>query len=105
MPEQWPGNTPDMVQPENNPALSRYWRSNLLTMFVLLGIWAAAGLGGGILVADWLNKYHLPGTGYPLGFWFAQQGSIMMFVILILVYCVLMNRLDSKHHEEIQSSN
>lgn len=69
-------------------------------MAVLLSIWAAVSLGCGILLADVLNAYSLPGTGYPLGFWFAQQGSIVVFVVLILIYCVLLNRLDSRHHAE-----
>jgi putative solute:sodium symporter small subunit len=70
-------------------------------MAVLLMVWFFAGLGCGVLWADWLNQFNLPGTGTPLGFWFAQQGSIMVFVIVILVYCVLMNGLDRKHHEEL----
>ena len=74
--------------------LQKYWRSNLRLMGVLLLIWATVGLGCGILFADVLNQHNLPGTGYPLGFWFAQQGSIVTFVILILVYAILMNRLD-----------
>jgi putative solute:sodium symporter small subunit len=43
----------------------------------------------------------LPGTAFPLGFWFAQQGSIVVFVVVILVYCLMMNRLDRKHHDEL----
>jgi putative solute:sodium symporter small subunit len=46
------------------------------------------------VLAEPLNAFRLPGTGYPLGFWFAQQGSIYVFVVLIFVYVVLMNRLD-----------
>ena len=69
-------------------------------MAVLLVIWASVGLGCGILFADTLNQYTLPGTGYPLGFWFAQQGSIVTFVLLILIYALLMNRLDHLHHAE-----
>ena len=83
-------------------ALRRYWRSNVLIMTALLTVWAIVGLGCGILFADKLNTYNLPGTGYPLGFWFAQQGSIMTFVLIILVYCILLNRLDNKHHEELE---
>jgi putative solute:sodium symporter small subunit len=83
-------------------ALKRYWRANVTIMAVLLTIWAIVGLGCGILFADVLNAYNLPGTGYPLGFWFAQQGSIMVFVLIILTYCILLNRLDNKHHEELE---
>ena len=82
-------------------SLRRYWRSNLRLMAVLLGIWFIAGLGCGVLWADWLNQFTLPGTAFPLGFWFAQQGSIVVFVVVIFVYCVLMNRLDRKHHDEL----
>ena len=73
-------------------------------MVILLFVWAAAGLGAGVLFADRLNAYTLPGTGFPLGFWFAQQGSIIAFVLLILVYCLLMNRVDKQHHGEICES-
>ncbi len=69
-------------------------------MSILLLIWAFAGLGCGILFADTLNQYYLPGTGYPLGFWFAQQGSIIVFVFLILIYALTMNRLDRTHMAE-----
>ncbi len=83
-------------------ALRRYWRTNLRIMAVLLGVWALAGLGAGILFADALNAYIISGTGFPLGFWFAHQGSIIVFVLLILVYCLYMNRLDRKHRREIE---
>jgi putative solute:sodium symporter small subunit len=69
-------------------------------MIALLSVWAAVGLGAGVLFADRLNAYTLPGTGFPLGFWFAHQGSIIAFVLLILTYCLLMNRLDQQHHRE-----
>ena len=81
-------------------ALKRYWRANVAIMTVLLTIWAIVGLGCGILFADVLNQYKL--SGYPLGFWFAQQGSIMTFVLLILTYCILLNRLDKRHHDELE---
>jgi putative solute:sodium symporter small subunit len=81
-------------------ALGRYWRQNLTIMIVLLAIWAFVGLGCGVLWADWLNQWRI--MGFPLGFWFAQQGSIIVFVLLILVYAALLNGLDRKHREEIQ---
>ena len=93
---------PDLHRPEVVAALRSYWRKNVMIMIVLLVIWAAAGLGCGVLWADWLNQFKLPGTGFKLGFWFAQQGSIIVFVLLILVYCVLLNRLDRKHHDELR---
>ncbi|NDV62808.1 DUF4212 domain-containing protein [Puniceicoccales bacterium CK1056] len=88
------------LQTREQAILRSYWRSNLRLMSVLLAIWAFVGLGCGVLFADVLNQYTLPGTGYPLGFWFAQQGSIVTFVVLILVYALAMNRLDRIHHEE-----
>lgn len=84
----------------HSPALQKYWRRNILVMSVLLGIWALAGLGCGILFADYLNQFRLFGTGYPLGFWFAQQGSIIVFVLVILAYCIIMNQLDKAHKKE-----
>ena len=71
-------------------------------MVILLFVWAAVGLGAGVLFADRLNAYTLPGTGFPLGFWFAQQGSIIAFVLLIRVYGLLMDRLDEQGLREIQ---
>ncbi len=85
-------------------ALRRYWRANIRIMAVLLGLWALAGLGAGILFADKLNAYQISGTGYPLGFWFAHQGSIIVFVLLILAYCLYMNRLDNRHRRELENA-
>jgi len=70
-------------------------------MFLLLAIWAIVGLGCGVLLADVLADLQL--GGYPLGFWFAQQGSILVFIVLIFVYAFLLNRLDTKHHVEIET--
>lgn len=84
-------------------ALDRYWRSNLRVMAGLLALWAFVSFGCGILWADWLNQYYLPFTGLPLGFWFAQQGSIVVFVLCILLYCLAMNRLDRAHHAELEA--
>ncbi len=98
--KQEPG--PDIHKPGVRASLKRYWRKNVILTIVLLTFWAVAGLGCGVLLADWLNLYKLPGTGFPLGFWFAHQGSIIIFVILILAYCLFMNRLDTKHHNELE---
>ncbi len=83
--------------------LMRYWRTNVFIMAVLLLIWAFLSLGCSILFADSLNRFSLFGSGYPLGFWFAQQGSILGFVVIILVYALFMNRTDTKHHRELVS--
>ena len=73
-------------------------------MATLIFVWALVGLGAGVLFADRLNAYTLPGTGFPLGFWFAHQGSIIAFVLIIFAYCLLMNRLDAEHHREIRQT-
>jgi|TARA_R100001132_G_C3184511_1_gene39424 putative solute:sodium symporter small subunit len=73
-----------------------YWREHLRLMFALSLIWFFVSFGCGILFVDWLNQFRL--GGYKLGFWFAQQGSIYTFVILIFVYAYLMGRLDKKYH-------
>ena len=96
---------PDLARPEVHLLLERYWRKNVRITLVLLGIWAFVGLGCGVLFADYLNQYKLPGTGFPLGFWFAQQGSIIVFVLLILIYCIFMNRLDAQHHKDLSELN
>jgi putative solute:sodium symporter small subunit len=76
------------------PDAESYWRRNLRYLAILLAIWFAVSYGAGILLVDVLNRVTIPGTGFPLGFWFAQQGSIYAFVVLIFVYVFLMNRLD-----------
>jgi len=88
------------TEEKDRAALEKYWIANMRIVAILIPIWAAVSLGCGVLFADYLNQFKLPGTGYPLGFWFAQQGSIVVFVLLILVYCVWMNRLDARHHRE-----
>ncbi|MFT7032398.1 MAG: putative solute:sodium symporter small subunit [Cyclobacteriaceae bacterium] len=75
--------------------LSDYWQKNIKYLVILLSIWAFVSFGCGILFADALNSIRI--GGFKLGFWFAQQGSIYVFVILIFVYVRLMNKLDKKH--------
>ena len=72
-----------------------YWKENLSLVFKLFIIWFAVSFGAGILFVDVLNQISL--GGYKLGFWFAQQGSIYVFVILIFVYAGKMEKLDRKH--------
>ena len=74
------------------PNLQKYWRKNLKYLLILLSIWFVVSYGAGILFAEQLNSIRI--GGFKLGFWFAQQGSIYVFVILILVYVRLMNKLD-----------
>ena len=75
-----------------------YWKINLKYLVVLLSIWFMVSFGFGILLADQLNQIRF--GGFKLGFWFAQQGAIYVFVILIFVYIYLMNRLDDKFKNE-----
>lgn len=72
-----------------------YWKENIKYLFILLGIWFAVSYGAGILFKDALNEFRF--GGFKLGFWFAQQGSIYVFVVLIFVYVRIMNRLDKKY--------
>ncbi|MGC2855536.1 DUF4212 domain-containing protein [Novispirillum sp. DQ9] len=69
-----------------------YWRANLKVVALCLVVWFVVSYGFGILLADTLNSIHL--GGYPLGFWFAQQGSIYVFLALIAFYAWRMNTLD-----------
>ena len=69
-----------------------YWRKNLKYLIILLSIWFTVSFGFGIILVDQLYTFHF--FGFKLGFWFAQQGSIYVFVVLIFVYIYLMNRLD-----------
>ena len=71
-----------------------YWRRNVRLMSILLMIWALVSFGAGILFVDQLNQLSI--FGIPLGFWFAQQGSIVVFVILIAIYVWRMDKLDAE---------
>lgn len=90
-------NTPMTGRPDGNAnTMKEYWRRNLKYVGVLLAIWFTVSYGAGILFVDFLNRIRIPGTGFPLGFWFAQQGSIYVFMILIFIYVFFMNRLDKE---------
>jgi len=75
-----------------------YWKTNLKYLRILLAIWFISSFGFGILFAENLNNIYM--GGFPVGFWFAQQGSIYIFVVLIFIYVYLMNKLDKKHDLE-----
>ena len=79
---------------EKQEHASAYWKENIKYLFILLAIWFAVSYGAGILFKESLNEIKI--GGFELGFWFAQQGSIYAFVILIFVYVRLMNKLDKK---------
>lgn len=78
----------------SNKNLQQYWKKNLQYLAILLFIWFVVSYGCGILFAESLNSIKI--GGFPLGFWFAQQGSIYVFCILIFVYVILMNKLDKE---------
>jgi putative solute:sodium symporter small subunit len=75
--------------------MKSYWKTNLKYLLVLLSIWFLVSFGAGILFRESLDTIKI--GGFKLGFWFAQQGAIYVFVILIFVYVRLMNKLDKKH--------
>lgn len=81
-----------MNDPEKQQA---YWRENLRYLVILLTIWFLVSFGAGILFKDALNAFTM--GGFKVGFWFAQQGSMVVFVFLIFAYVFLMNRLDKKY--------
>ncbi len=84
---------PDKVgKPADNRA---YWRANLRLIGVLLTIWALVSFVFGILLVEQLNTWKI--GDLPLGFWFAQQGAIYVFVLLIFIYAWRMDKLDRKH--------
>lgn len=76
--------------------LKKYWKENLRYLSILLTIWFIVSYVFGILLVDQLNAIRL--GGFKLGFWFAQQGAMYVFVILIFVYVRWMNKLDKKYN-------
>ena len=79
-----------------NHQLKKYWKENLRYLAILLSIWFLVSFVFGILLVEELNTIRI--GGFKLGFWFAQQGAIYVFVILIFVYIRLMNKLDKKYN-------
>jgi putative solute:sodium symporter small subunit len=80
----------------------RYWSGTVRTIALLLLLWAGFGLGCGVLWADALNAWSL--GGFPLGFWFAQQGSLLAFLVLIGIYAVAMGRFDRRLRAELEAA-
>ena len=87
---------------KNSPSQS-YWKSNIRILIALLTVWFVASFGFGILWSDALDEIKI--GGFKLGFWFAQQGSIYIFVLLIFVYVFLMNRLDKKYRKNMSAES
>lgn len=76
----------------NNKSMKKYWKKNLQYLAILLSIWFLVSYVFGILLVEQMNAIRI--GGFKLGFWFAQQGSIYVFVVIIFVYVWLMNKLD-----------
>jgi len=83
---------------EETAETGAYWKANLKLVGWLMAIWFVVSFGFGILLREWLDQFML--GGYPLGFWFAQQGSIYVFILLIFYYVFAMRRLDRKFDVE-----
>ena len=84
-----------MADKLDGSATNLYWRANLRLLAILMAIWFVVSFGAGILFRDFLDQFML--GGYPLGFWFAQQGSIYVFIALIFYYSWAMRRIERKH--------
>ncbi|VWX59907.1 DUF4212 domain-containing protein [Sphingorhabdus sp. 109] len=72
-----------------------YWAQNLRLLWTLMSIWFVVSFGAGILFRDFLDQFAL--GGYPLGFWFAQQGAIYFFILLILFYSIRMKQIERQY--------
>ena len=82
---------------------NNYWYSNLKILSILLTVWFIVSFGFGIIWSDSLDQFQI--GGFKLGFWFAQQGSIYIFVLLIFIYVLLMNRLDKKYRKDTSAES
>ena len=102
-PDRAAGSASEDYSNEQSPTIQEdrvntYWKKNIGIMMVLLSIWFLCSFGAGILFRPMLDNFSLGGA--PLGFWFAQQGSIYIFLGLVVVYGVLMHRLEVQYDVE-----
>jgi putative solute:sodium symporter small subunit len=72
-----------------------YWSQNIRLLWTLMAIWFVVSFGAGIIFRDFLDQFSI--GGYPLGFWFAQQGAIYFFILLIIIYNVRMKRIERQY--------
>ena len=79
-------------------ASNAYWRANVRIIWICMAVWALVSYGFGILLRPMVSGIRVGGS--DLGFWFAQQGSILVFIVLIFVYAAWMNKLDRQHGVE-----
>ncbi len=85
----------DIDKPGKRLDAAGYWRANVRILSILLPVWFASGCLLSIVFVDRLNEFQV--GGFPLGFWFAQQGTIVVFIVLILIYSLWMGRLDRRY--------
>ena len=83
---------------DSSKNVDRYWKKNIQIVSILMFLWFLASFGFGIIFVNDLDEISF--FGFKLGFWFAQQGSIYVFVILIFVYIYLMNKLDKSYRSK-----
>jgi putative solute:sodium symporter small subunit len=84
----------------SNKSPEQYWKRNIRLVLILMAIWATVSFGFGIVLAEPLNAIKI--GGFKLGFWFAQQGSIYVFVLIIFYYVWKMNQLDKEFNVDEQ---
>jgi putative solute:sodium symporter small subunit len=89
-----------MSTQERDLSSQAYWKKNLRIILWCLIIWAIVSLGFGVILAQPLNSFSI--GGYPLGFFFAHQGAIYTFIVLIFFYAWRMNRLDKEYNLDEQ---
>ena len=89
-------NAEDQAQAEQQEHNKKaYWSANIKLLSILMAIWFIISFGAGIIFRPFLDQFML--GGYPLGFWFAQQGSIYGFILLILVYIIRMRKIERQY--------
>ncbi len=81
---------------QHQDRMQQYWKKNISIIGALLAVWAVVSYGFGILLVEPMNNILMPGSGLPLGFWFAQQGAIYVFVVLIYIYAKALDKLDKE---------
>lgn len=88
------------ISSDSSASQKSYWKASIKLIWICLAVWFTVSYGFGIIFADALNSIQI--GGYKLGFWFAQQGSIYVFVALIFFYVSRMNKIDRDHdvHED-----
>lgn len=86
------------LPPEKQSEQPDYWAENKRVLLVLLSVWAVAALGTTVVFTDWLDQFHL--AGFRLGFWFNQQGTILIFVAIIFIYHFWMSRIERRHADK-----